>query len=351
MPPPHAGSHAARGPANPRRIERGELQCGRRAGRPRGLGARQDGRLVEGLSVALCGTLAMLVIALAIFAAAAFRALLKGCFELRRSLRAVSQGFDSMLLKSPIVPGVSVILAPSDASPESRALVRRLLDLHFGRHELVLVLDGAYPRAGPRWVQEFHLYPARSCREGLPGHPRVLRVARPDPAAGGGQTAGRSRRRAQRGRQCRAIPRDRAGGSGGRFHPGTSAAFDSPHAGETGKARWRFAAWPPRPPRRGPRGMYRRHRIAASVAGALCRLQRVESPAAGSRRRGPGATGRGGGRARLPGRRGGVMYAAACRRQGCEGAVPHRAGCRAGYFSAGACRLAGTWPADRPRPG
>ena len=111
----------------------------------------------------------MLVIALAIFAAAAFRALLKGCFELRRSLRAVSQGFDSMLLKSPIVPGVSVVLAPPDASPESRALVRRLLDLHFGRHELVLVLDGPSIPELDRWVMEFHLYPQeRVAPEGLP---------------------------------------------------------------------------------------------------------------------------------------------------------------------------------------
>ncbi len=124
---------------------------------------------MEGLSVALCGTLAMLVIALAILAAAAFRALLKGCFELRRSLRAVSQGFDSVLLKSPIVPGVSVVFAALDASPESRALVRRLLDLHFGRHELVLVLDGPPVTDLDRWVMEFHLYPQeRVVPEGLP---------------------------------------------------------------------------------------------------------------------------------------------------------------------------------------
>ena len=124
---------------------------------------------MEGLSIALCGTLAMLVIALAIFAAVAFRALLKGCFELRRNLRAVSQGFDSVLLKSPIVPGVSVVFAPSDASPESRALVRRLLDLHFGRHELVLVLDGPPVTDLDRWVMEFHLYPQeRVVPEGLP---------------------------------------------------------------------------------------------------------------------------------------------------------------------------------------
>ena len=124
---------------------------------------------MEGLSVALCGTLAMLVIALAIFAGAALEALMKGCFELGRCLRAVSQGFDSVLLKSPIVPGVSVVWAAPDASPESRALVRRLLDLHFGRHELVLVLDGPSEAELERWVQEFHLYPQqRIVPEGLP---------------------------------------------------------------------------------------------------------------------------------------------------------------------------------------
>ena len=55
------------------------------------------------------------------------------------------------------MPGVSVIFVAPDASPESRVLVRRLLDLHFGRHELVLVLNGAPPAALDRWVDEFHL--------------------------------------------------------------------------------------------------------------------------------------------------------------------------------------------------
>jgi cellulose synthase/poly-beta-1,6-N-acetylglucosamine synthase-like glycosyltransferase len=62
-----------------------------------------------------------------------------------------------VLLKSPIVPGVSVIYAPPDASPESRTLVRRLLDLHLGRHELVLVLDGPREAELDRWAREFHL--------------------------------------------------------------------------------------------------------------------------------------------------------------------------------------------------
>ena len=112
---------------------------------------------MEELRVVLSVTLAVLVVVLAAFAAASFDALLKGCFELRRSLRATSLDFDSVLLKSPIVPGVSVIFVAPDASPESRVLVRRLLDLHFGRHELVLVLNGAPPAALDRWVDEFHL--------------------------------------------------------------------------------------------------------------------------------------------------------------------------------------------------
>ena len=121
------------------------------------------------LSVVLSFMVVVLVIALAAFAAAGFDALLKGCFELRRSLRATSYDFGSVLLKSPIVPGVSVIFVPPDASPESRALVRRLLDLHFGRHELVLVLDGPGQVELERWVQEFHLSrQERVVPEGLP---------------------------------------------------------------------------------------------------------------------------------------------------------------------------------------
>jgi hypothetical protein len=119
--------------------------------------------------VALCCTVAVLAIALGILAAGAVIGLLKGFFELRRSLRATSQGLDSVLLKSPMVPGVSVILAPADASTESHELVRRLLDLHFGRHELVLVLDGPSITELDRWVMEFRLYPQdRAVPEGLP---------------------------------------------------------------------------------------------------------------------------------------------------------------------------------------
>ena len=78
---------------------------------------------------------------------------------------------------------------------------------------------------------EFHLYPQeRVVPEGLPTAAirgcylsrDPIRLLVVDKQAGG---AGR---RVQRGRQCRAIPRDRTGGSGRRFHPRTSAASDSP---------------------------------------------------------------------------------------------------------------------------
>jgi cellulose synthase/poly-beta-1,6-N-acetylglucosamine synthase-like glycosyltransferase len=113
---------------------------------------------VPELSVVLTLVVVALVIAQAVLVGAGFNALLKGCFELRRSLRSTSYDFLSVLLKSPIVPGVSVVYAAPDASPESRARVRRLLDLHFGRPEIVVVLDGETEDELSRWVQEFHLY-------------------------------------------------------------------------------------------------------------------------------------------------------------------------------------------------
>jgi hypothetical protein len=113
---------------------------------------------VPDLSMVLTLVVVALVIAQAVLAGAALEALLKGYFELRRSLRATSYDFGSVLLKSPIVPGVSMVYAAPDASPESRARVRRLLDLHFGRPEIVVVLDGETEEELGRWAQEFHLY-------------------------------------------------------------------------------------------------------------------------------------------------------------------------------------------------
>ena len=88
---------------------------------------------------------------------ASFIALVRGCFELRRLARSSSDDFAFVLLKSPLVPGVSVIVTPPDAGPESRAHVRRLLDLHFGSSEVVVVLNGPSEEEFARWSGEFRL--------------------------------------------------------------------------------------------------------------------------------------------------------------------------------------------------
>lgn len=102
-----------------------------------------------------------LVQALALFlfaaGAAAFAALLKGCFVLRRMARAATREDSAILLKSPLVPVVSVLAVPSDASPETRAFIRRLVGLHFGQHEVIVVLEENSASNLGAWTEEFHL--------------------------------------------------------------------------------------------------------------------------------------------------------------------------------------------------
>lgn len=107
---------------------------------------------------------AVLNVALALAAAfllilgmAAAMALVKGAGELRMLLRSTSSGYLSVLLKSPLVPGVSVLTVEREATPEARSRVRRLLDVHYGKHELVLVLDGPSDAARSQWMDELRL--------------------------------------------------------------------------------------------------------------------------------------------------------------------------------------------------
>jgi hypothetical protein len=103
---------------------------------------------------------ALTLLALALFAlgGAAFAALLTGCFALRRMARENWRNLGRALLKSPLVPAVAVITAPSDSSAESRRLARRLLDLEFGKHELIVALDGPSEADLEGWISEFRLY-------------------------------------------------------------------------------------------------------------------------------------------------------------------------------------------------
>jgi hypothetical protein len=101
-----------------------------------------------------------LMLFLFVTGAAAFGALLKGCYVLRRMARGSTRDDSGVLLKSPLVPSVSVVAAPRDASPRTREFVRRLIGLHFSQHEVVLVLDDPSPRDMETWTQEFRLIPS-----------------------------------------------------------------------------------------------------------------------------------------------------------------------------------------------
>ena len=95
---------------------------------------------------------------------AAFGILLKGCMVLRRLRRRNPDESGNVLLKSPLVPAVSVLAVCRDASPAARAFVRRLLCLDFGRSETVLVLENPDEAERETWSSEFRL--RRSSRVG-----------------------------------------------------------------------------------------------------------------------------------------------------------------------------------------
>jgi hypothetical protein len=126
--------------------------------------------------VIVTGLIQAIVLLLFLAGAASFGALLKGCFVLRRMGRGVVRDDSPILLKSPLVPAVSVIAVTRDASADSREFVRRLVGLHFGKHEVVLVLDGASTTALEVWTHDFHLLRSGRTDPALPGLPPTAQV-------------------------------------------------------------------------------------------------------------------------------------------------------------------------------
>src|SRR5207253_5481012 len=110
-------------------------------------------------SAVLTIALVVMTFFLFVFGAASMISIVKGYTELRKLFRSASANFDAVLLKSPTAPGVSMITAPPDHSPASLTRVRHLLDLHYGRHDLVVVLDGPSEEALAVWTKEYRLAP------------------------------------------------------------------------------------------------------------------------------------------------------------------------------------------------
>lgn len=106
----------------------------------------------------LSGIVEGIAIALFLAGAGSFLLLLKGCYVLRHLARFSSRDDTLVLLKSPMVPTISVVYTAQDASPETRANVRRLIDLHSAHHEVVLALLGISPADLEQWKREFHLF-------------------------------------------------------------------------------------------------------------------------------------------------------------------------------------------------
>jgi hypothetical protein len=104
--------------------------------------------------------------------------LLQGALEARQRRGGTEDGW-STLLRSDLVPAVAVIAVPPDAGEASCKFVRRLLNLHAGNPEIVLVLDGPSDAEMEVWKQEFHLQTtSRLVDTALPAKPvRALYVS------------------------------------------------------------------------------------------------------------------------------------------------------------------------------
>src|ERR1035441_4223123 len=113
---------------------------------------------MESTRQAVFWTVQALAVLLFLIGAGAFRVLVQGCFALRRRARAGFPDYSDALLKSALTPAVTTIAVPPDASPESRRFARRLLDLEFGRNEVVIVLDGPSEVEMETWRTAFKLY-------------------------------------------------------------------------------------------------------------------------------------------------------------------------------------------------
>jgi hypothetical protein len=109
----------------------------------------------------LIGLLALCIVVLFVGEAGVLRSLLAGFSYLRRLKHRGSVRFDAnTILKSPLVPSVSVLVALPDASPASLQLVHDLVKLHYGAHEVLAVLDGPNQQDLAAWVEEFRLFPS-----------------------------------------------------------------------------------------------------------------------------------------------------------------------------------------------
>lgn len=101
-----------------------------------------------------------LIALLAVHLVGSLYVLLRGCLILRVWRREAPFVERTAILKSPLTPGVSVLLAAPDASSAWHPLARRLLGLEFGDCEVVVVLEDATADELQSWSRAFRLFPS-----------------------------------------------------------------------------------------------------------------------------------------------------------------------------------------------
>ena len=103
---------------------------------------------------------AVLISLLAVHLLGGLYVLLRGCLILRVWRREAPFVERAAILKSPLTPGVSLLLAAPDASALWHPLTQRLLGLEFAESEVIVVLEDSTPEQLQSWIREFRLFPS-----------------------------------------------------------------------------------------------------------------------------------------------------------------------------------------------
>ena len=113
--------------------------------------------------------------------AASVMAVFKGAFAIRSYGAGSIRDDGATLLKSPLVPTVSMMAVVNDASPSSVGFVRRLISLHYGNIETVVVLNGLSGEQRAVWFERFRLSPSSRVAGAAPVLPLIGVYEPPNP--------------------------------------------------------------------------------------------------------------------------------------------------------------------------
>ncbi len=110
--------------------------------------------------------------------------LARGYWRLRGPNRTPTADDLNLLLKSPLVPALSLIAVVRDSSEAARELVRSLLQVHYGSLETIVVLNGIAEADLDVWKNEYRLAVSGRKPHGALPHGRVRCLYEPPQPSG-----------------------------------------------------------------------------------------------------------------------------------------------------------------------